>query len=70
MLDLKAKVLQLEKEKKDLQIEKKELQLRSIIVSPSQGKVMSIKELIRAMSQINLKDDERKELKEENQKLK
>ena len=62
-MNLKEKVLQLEEEKQDLQRDKEELLLRNIIVNPSQEKDVSTEDLVRAMFQINLKDEEIKELK-------
>ena len=50
MLNLKAKVLQLEEENQDLQRDKEELLLRDITLSHSQEKDVSIEDLVRAMS--------------------
>ena len=44
--------------------------LKQITVSPSQNKEVSVDELVKAMSQINMKDGEIKTLKEENPNLK
>ena len=57
VLNLKEKVLQLDEEKQVLQIDKEEFLLRNIIASPRQEKDVSTEDLVRAMSQINLKDE-------------
>ena len=70
VINYKAKILILENEKQEWQREKEELLLKQIIVSPSQNKEVSTDELVKPMSQINLKYGEIKILKEENQKIK
>ena len=70
VLNLKAKVLQLDEEKEGLQRDKEELILRIITVSISQEKYVSTEDLVRPMSLINLKNEEIKDLEEENKKLK
>ena len=66
-LDLKAKVLQLKKEKKCLQKEKQESILPT--TTTEQPQQNPIDELIQAMSQVSLKDGEVKELKGKTSKL-
>lgn len=58
-LDLKARILQLENEKESLQKEKSEL-----VLTTEQPQQITTDELTKAMSQVSLKDDEIKKLKE------
>ena len=65
-LDLKARILQLESEKESLQKEKSELLHKTITTGIEKPQKISTDELKKYMSQVSLKDDEIKKIKEKN----
>ena len=66
---MKAKVLQLENDKQQLQKKKNDLILKVEAANSGQRKEISTYELIKAMSQVSLKDVEIKHLKEKNNQV-
>ena len=69
VLNFKAKFLQLENDKEQLQKENNDLILKTVSTDSEQAQQISIDELTKAMSQVTLKDGEIKQLKERNSKI-